>query len=91
MPNFEVIAHGYNGADDSTDDRVIWVSAPSRLHLNYVIGGEQYSAIDPLPNDLDPQDFDFILPDDDRPLRAKLREFSQDAKAGALVASSQAR
>jgi hypothetical protein len=86
MPNFEVIAQGYDGEDDATDDRVLWVSAPSRLHLDYVIEGEPYSLVDPLPGDLktDPQDFDFFLPDGDRALRSKLREFAALAISGVI-------
>jgi hypothetical protein len=79
MPNFEVVANGFDGNSDETDDRVFWVSAPSRLHLDYVLKGEPYTSIELLSADIstDMQDFEFILPRDDRELQAKLRAFAK--------------
>lgn len=37
MGMFEVIAAGFNGGDDKTDDRVIWVRAPDQAALEAMI------------------------------------------------------
>jgi hypothetical protein len=78
--NFEITAAGFDGATDATDDRVLWVSAPTVLHMDSVLEGMPYLSVVPLPVDMkvDDQSLDYLLPKDDRELRAALRAFADD-------------
>ena len=78
---FEITAVGFDGNTDETDDRVLWVSAPTRLHLNYVLGDVPYLTVNELDFDAEGEDLDYLLPKDDRELRAALRGFAADLPA----------
>jgi hypothetical protein len=71
--NFEIAAAGYDGSTDATDDRVIWVSAPTRLHLDSVLEGVKTQSVSDLPREVDPQDLDYLLPEQDQQLREQLK------------------
>ncbi|WP_087866208.1 hypothetical protein [Comamonas thiooxydans] len=38
---FEVLLAGFNGGTDETDDKVLWVAAPSEQHVHDAIKGHE--------------------------------------------------
>lgn len=62
---FEITLPGFNGGTDATDDRVLWVSAPSAADVHAAAAGPGVS-IYPLPEGVDPLNagIDYILPQD---------------------------
>jgi hypothetical protein len=78
MPNFEITAIGFDGDSDATDDRILWVSVPTRAYLEALLESEPYLAVSRLDELVDGQDLNFVLPAQDRELRQTLRNFSRN-------------
>lgn len=75
---FEITAVGFDGGTDETDDRVLWVSAPTRLHMDHVLDGVPFQSLNELDFEAEGDCLDYLLPKDDRDLRAALRAFAAD-------------
>lgn len=73
MKTFEVTASGFKGASDATDDRVLWVNAPSEEDVLAAIeeldAGFHGQIMEPGEGDID-----YTLPRDLEALQARLRE-----------------
>ena len=70
---FEVTLAGFIGSTDATDDRVLWVTAPSADELAAATEGLDCTVV---PLDFAPQsDIDFELPRDRAALRTRIRQF----------------
>ncbi len=74
---FEVTAFGFDGATDETDDRVLWVTAPSIEEVQAAIEGLGAKVIhlgyDPDQDEMD--EVDFSLPEDTAALQEKCGHF----------------
>lgn len=78
MKCFEVIASGFYGGNDLTDDRVIWVKSDNIDEVKDIIDGTKARMGDELPDGLTVEDgIDFILPGDAEKLKSKLIQFDQ--------------
>lgn len=73
MQTFEVIAHGFDGAGDDTDNRVFWVKALNDEAMKQALSGTRatYHAIGATAD----SDIDFYLPNQFEGLKAKLMAF----------------
>lgn len=77
MHTIEVVARGYNGGSDDTDDRVLWVQGESVTGLRDLLSSvnapfEHLGLVDaPVAS----EDIDFVLPADTPRLIAKLFSF----------------
>lgn len=69
-PTFEVTLPGFDGATDETDDRVLWVSAPSSDAVRETVKG--LGAQVELGLVVPPSDIDYVLPLQARELRARI-------------------
>lgn len=78
-PVFEVTAFGFDGATDETDDRVLWVSAPSIEVVQAVVAGMGTKVCELLskPTLDDMVDVDFHLPQDTVALQEKCLHFME--------------
>lgn len=75
-PVFEVIAHGFDGSTDETDDRVIWVLADDLKIVEsaiYGTGAKCSCQIEMSPGDAG---IDYWLPRDFLEMRARLAQYS---------------
>ena len=88
MKVFEVLGAGYTGESDETDDRVLWVKATSRAAVLAAVAGTRASFVDLVEV---ASDIDFVLPDQEGELRAKLLEFERLAPVPYVSASQFAR
>lgn len=65
---FEVTCAGFNGGDDNTDDRVLWVLASCEEEIAEAVAGTGVVSIVPMhscvdePYTDDPSDIDYVLP-----------------------------
>lgn len=75
LPMFEVVAVGFNGETDETDDRIIWVRARSAEVLAQAIDGTE-ATFKPIPVTLDE---DYLLPRDIDELREELENFRESS------------
>jgi hypothetical protein len=75
MPYFEITGDGFNGADDSTDDRVLWVQAESEDALRKLLDGASYNFCGELPYKYGAGCIDFVLPEDAEALFQHLKGF----------------
>lgn len=81
--NYEIIAVGFYGGTDETDDRILWVSAPDEITLYNAVEGMPHKGVSDLPDDAD--GIDYVLPEDTDALRARLQAFARDVPAGEVV------
>ena len=76
---FEVTAFGFDGGTDETDDRVLWVSAPSIEVVQAAVEGlgAQVSQLGyaPDPHQEEMDEVDFCLPESTEALKAKCQHF----------------
>lgn len=74
-PMFEIVAVGFNGETDETDDRIIWVRAPAAEAVALAVEGTG-ATFKPIPvND----DADYVLPRDIDELREELQNFRESS------------
>ena len=73
MPAFEVVAVGFDGSTDATDDHVLWVWSETEQWLKDSLKGARHQSYSKMFYDLQPHEFDFILPKDVQALHDKLR------------------
>jgi hypothetical protein len=73
MPAFEVTAVGFDGSTDATDDHVLWVWCRDEAWLLGSLSGAPYQGYDTLDMQLDPNEYDFIMPKDVQALHDRLR------------------
>lgn len=74
--NFEVIAVGFDGATDATDDRIIWVTADED-YLTELLAGVPYLECNDLPTEYK-LCADFTLPQDSDALVERLNHFARN-------------
>lgn len=74
MEIYEVVGAGFDASSDATDDRVLWVKALSRRHVEVGISGIGATCA-PLQIANHEDDVDFVLPRDVVALRARLYNF----------------
>ncbi len=72
---FEIIAVGFDGSTSDTDDRVIWVSAPSLERLMELMRDVPHSEINPIDEGF-PIDYDLADPAQITVLCEKLKGFA---------------
>jgi hypothetical protein len=74
---YEIIAVGFDGCTDATDDRILWVSAPDEITLYNAVEGMPHKGVSDLP-DYAADGIDYHLPGDTSALRATLEAFAAD-------------
>ena len=74
---FEVIGFGFDGGTDETDDRVLWVTAPSIEVVETAVAGfgARVSHLGHVPDEVGMDEVDFRLPKDTAELQAKCQHF----------------
>lgn len=78
MLNMEVLAFGFNGNTDDTDDRVIWVAAQSKEQIIAAIQGTQAQLGAELPGSFSADDgIDYVLPRENERLKQTLLQFEK--------------
>lgn len=74
MAIIEVIGTGFDGSTDDTDDRVLWVEAPSLDYVKNMLLSTPYSGANELNLHVCP---DYIMPRDTVAFIEKLRSFEE--------------
>lgn len=75
MPAFEIVAKGFDGGTDKTNDRVLWVWSETEQWLIESLKGAHHQGYVPLAEHLglQPHEYDFIMPKDVQALHDRLR------------------
>jgi hypothetical protein len=81
MQAFEITASGFDGGTDETDDRVLWVMAPTQEEVTLAIEDLDASCV-PIPH-IQAQDADYTLPGDLVEFQRTLRKFFLSEKVPA--------
>lgn len=78
MPAFEIVAKGFNGGTDKTDDRVLWVWSESEQWLTESLKGAHHQGYTILSERLGllPHEYDYIMPKDVQALHDRLRSLA---------------
>lgn len=79
MAAFEILAVGFDGGSDKTDDRIIWVWCQEEEWLRNSLKAAPHinmAKIDEYRLGLQPHDYDFIMPKDVQALHDRLRELA---------------
>lgn len=86
MVIIEVLGAGYDGSDDKTDDRVLWIAAETQSDVFEAIEGFGTQLVSEVTNAAH-SDVDFTLPADLQALREKLAPWqaAEQARIAAIV------
>lgn len=88
MPAFEVIAKGFDGGTDQTDDRILWVWSETEQWLRDSLKGAYHAGMNSLDADrlgLSPHNYDFIMPKDVQALHDRLRALAGIPRLNQMV------
>jgi len=78
MKVFEVIAKGFDGNSDETDDHVLWVCAKTEEEVKRAIADTGAMFWGEITGDFSDDDLDFVLPQNTLNLQEKLLQFASD-------------